>query len=141
LARSEPRGACQSELIWEGDLTGTAEAPTGEAILVGDEDAWTPERMLSTAVQTSLMFEFVRSAETMGLEVLGYLSHAVTSSSVPGESARIVISPCVVLGSEGDKLRARRALEEAWERSWICRLLAPALELDPSYVVAGVAPG
>ena len=133
--------ACQSELVWDGDRTGTAGSSRGDLIRVGQDGVWTPSEMISVAIQASLMIEFLGAAEDTGLEVLGYLSSA-TAGAVPDEreGSSLLVSPCIVLSSERDLPRARDVLERARERSWICGMFAGLLEIDPSYSVAAASP-
>ena len=127
------------ELIWDENLTGTAESPRGDLVQVGEAGAWTPDQMVSVAVQASLMVEFLRIAESTGLEVLGYLSSALADAPSGEKAGRVVISPCIVLALEHDVPRARDVLERARARSWICSLFGDAVDLDPSYFVAPAA--
>src|SRR5690242_5511969 len=95
--RCKPRGRC--ELVWNERLGGVAETAAG-AIEVGEHGEWTPAQILSTAIQTSLMIEFMRLARATGLEVKGYRSSAI----VRGRSLeRIAVSPCIALARERDR--------------------------------------
>ena len=133
--------ACRSELVWDGDRSGTAGSPRGDLIRVGLGEAWTPSEMISVAIQTSLMIEFLEAAEAAGLEVLGYLS-SVTTGALPEErgGSSLLVSPCIVLARERDLPRARDVLERARARSWICGMFAGVLDIDPSYSVASAPP-
>lgn len=122
---------CRCEVVWDEGLKGTAEAPSGEVLGVEEGGVWTPWRMLSAAVQTSLMFEFFRLAEEAGLEVLGYVSNAGRGEDEP--LGRIILLPCILVGDQSDVPRAEELLELALTRSPICRQLGAAVEMDARF--------
>jgi hypothetical protein len=129
----EQNDSFRCELIWDEGLSGTAETPSGEMLRVEDRGAWTPSRVLSAAAQASLMVEFFRLAEELGVEVLGYVSNA---SIAEGGSDRITLQPCILLGSPLDVARAEELLEMALTKSRVCRQLRGALDLDGRFVAA-----
>jgi organic hydroperoxide reductase OsmC/OhrA len=131
------RDRCRCELVWDMERVGTAETPGGETLEISESGPWTPGRLLSLAAQSSLMMEFLRLAEEAELPVLGYVSsgEAMLGPSEKGPAA-LVVSPCVVVGSQQDSARAERLLEEAMEASPVCRLLRGGTELDARLVVA-----
>ncbi len=131
------RDACRCELLWDLERAGIAESPTGETLEIGEPGPWTPGRLLSLAAQASLMTEFLRLAEEASLPVLGYLSScAARAGSRQPNPVALILSPCIVVGSQDDSACAERLLEEAMETSAVCRLLRGAAELDARVVVA-----
>lgn len=132
-----PLNACRCELIWDESRAATAETPSGQLLQVEEKGNWTPGRMLSMAVQSSLMFEFFRLAEEAGLEVLGYVSNAATTQEEP--QMRMVVLPCILLEAESDIPRGEELLHQAFTSSRICRLLGSGLDLDARFVASKLA--
>ena len=132
--RRKPRDRC--ELVWSERLDGVAETADG-TIGVGEHGEWTPALILSTAVQTSLMIEFMRLARATGLEVKGYRSSAVARGR---QLDRIAVSPCIALAREGDRRRALETLGGARDRSAVCQILRERLTVDPCCTVSPEGP-
>jgi len=125
---------CRCEVVWDAGLKGTAESPSGEMLPVEEGGPWTPWRMLSAAVQASLMFEFFRLAGESGLEVLGYVSNAGLAEDDP--SGRMILVPCILVENQSDVPRAEELLELALTRSQVCRQLGGGLEMDARFAAA-----
>ena len=128
--RRKPRDRC--ELVWSERLDGVAET-AGGTIGVGVHGEWTPAQILSTAVQTSLMIEFMRLARESGLEIRGYRSTAIARGR---ELDRIAVSPCIDLARERDRRQALVVLGSARERSVLCRILRERVVVDPCCTVS-----
>jgi hypothetical protein len=132
---------CLCELVWDAKLIGTAITPAGEALQVGEGTEWTPARMVSAAVQSSLMVEFLRRAEKSGIAVNGYVSSAEARLPCePGNGARVLLAPCIVIAEADAAGRAEGLFEEALAASPICRLLGSAVQVKARFVVAMEAP-
>lgn len=125
----KPRDHC--ELVWSDRLDGVAEI-AGGTIGVGEHGEWTPALILSTAVQASLMIEFMRLARATGLEVRGYRSSATARGR---QLDRIAVSPCIALARDCDRRRALETLGGARERSVVCQILRERLIVDPCCTV------
>lgn len=130
----KPQERC--ELVWSERLDGVAET-AGRTIDVGERGEWTPAQILFTAVQASLMIEFMRLARATGLEVKGYRSSATARGQ---HLDRIAVSPCIALAKECDRRRALKALGGARERSVVCQILRDRLVVDPCCVVSPAEP-
>ena len=131
---TKPRDRC--ELVWSERLDGVA-GIAGRTIGVGEYAEWTPALILSTAVQTSLMIEFMRLARAAGLEVKGYRSSAIARGR---QLDRIAVSPCIALARDCDRRRALETLGDARERSAVCQILRERLIVDPCCTVSPEEP-
>ena len=130
------------QLIWDRAGTGTAQAESGCSIPVGPTGDWTPERLLTAAVESSVMTNFLRLAEVAGLEVLGYVS-AGESRYETGtcEAIKIIVRPCVAVGGEEHRDLVHRLLTAAVAASPIVRALGDATTLAAEVIVLGASDG
>ena len=112
------------QLVWDRGSTGTAQCGCGCGISVGAAGEWTPERLLTAAVESSVMTNFLGLAEAARLEVLGYVSAGGVVAE-PGEAGRlrVVMRPCVSVGDEKDVPSVHRFLAAARDASPIVQSL------------------
>lgn len=124
------------QLIWDRECAGTAQARSGCSIHVGPTGEWTPEQLLVTAVESSLMTIFLRLAAEAGIEVLGYVSAAEAALDAdPPLRPSIAVRPCVVVGREQDREPIQRLLASAGELSPVARALGGAVRVNANVVV------
>jgi hypothetical protein len=126
------------QLVWDRGCACTVQAESGCSISVGPAGEWTPERLLTAAVESSVMTNFLRLADGAGLEVLGYVS-AGEATFEPGGAGRIriVVRPCVSVRDQTDVEAARRFLEAARASSPIVRVLGDTTTLEAEVVALG----
>jgi hypothetical protein len=97
--------------------------------------------MVSAAVQSSLMVEFLRRAEESGVAINGYVSSGEAKLPCePEKRVRVLLAPCIVVAEADDSERAEELFEKALAESPICRLLGSAVQVDARFVVAMEAP-
>jgi organic hydroperoxide reductase OsmC/OhrA len=84
------------ELVWDADRTGTATAPTGAVLKVGEGVAWSPENLLALSAATCLMRTFLRMAADEHVDVLGYVAAASLEPGIPLAQA-VRVRSCVVV--------------------------------------------
>ena len=69
-------------------------------------------------------------AADAGVSVKGYVSSArirETSSGAPG----LALAPCVVVSSDADRVAMEELCRRAVERSPVCCLLGPLVQIEP----------
>ena len=128
------------QLVWDRECAGTAQARSGCSIHVGPREEWTPEQLLVTAAESSLMTIFLRLAAESDLEILGYVSAAeATLDADPRIPPSVLVRPCVVVRREQDRKAVQAALATASELSPIARALGGAVRIDAEVVVVPAA--
>lgn len=126
-------GSPCSELIWETDGQGTAQA--GDvSFAAGDRAAWTPEQLLGVAAAASLMSAFFELARRAGLSVLAYASQQHLERIEGKPRPELVISPCITVRSDEDAVLARALCDHAFAESTIVAALACPIHVEPHVV-------
>ena len=131
-----PNAGGQTQLIWDCECAGTAQAQSGSCLKIGPQTDWSAERLLVAAAESDLMSVFMRLAREAGLEVLGYISAA--ESDLHAEAAgrpRVVVRPCIVVGREEDRARVGRLVAQTGDHSPIARALGDTLQFQAEVVV------
>jgi len=129
--------SCRTEQIWDGERRATGLAPQGAPIQLGQAEGWQPEQLLALAVDGSTMMTFLALAESEGLEVLAYVSSVrVFHADTDPAGVRLVLAPCIVVGSHDSIPVATRLIEEALASSPVGRSLRVAPRLEPEIVEA-----
>jgi uncharacterized OsmC-like protein len=130
-----------TELVWDAETTGTGTADDGRVLRVGPHGEWSPEELLSLAAEASLMAAVLSAAERTNLEILGYVSSAgLMAASDGAEPSELVVTPCIVVGSQSDAQVARRLAIVAARRCSIRRILGSRLRIEPRVVVIAEKP-
>ena len=136
------RSADHIQLVWDRGGVGTAQAESGGSISIGPADEWTPERLLTAAVESSVMTNFLRLADEAGLEVLGYVSAGEASLDAGGTGRiKVVVRPCVSVRDEHAVEAVHRFLAAARAASPIVRILGDAMTLEAVVVAFGARDG
>ena len=129
-----------TKLSWTGQLQGTAEvadkpilnlsAPTE---FKGTKGAWTPEDLLTEALESCLMMTYMHLCQDEGFAVTSYTSkaRAVVAKGPRGfEFSRIEVYPDVEVPQDAE--RAAKILDRAHELCLVRRSLACAVEIFPA---------
>jgi len=118
------------ELVWDAGCAGTATAPSGAVLTVGEDVAWSPENLLALSAATCLMQTFLRMASDEHLRVLGYVAAA---NLEPGtDSARTVrVRSCVVVPTDVPTSRVLDLCSRATAASPVATMLGDRLRHVP----------
>ncbi len=128
--------ASHSQLIWDRDCAGTAQADSGCCLYTDPESGWSAGRLLVAAVESDVMATFLRIAADAGVRVLGYVSAAeATLDHDPAVRPSIVVRPCIVVGHEKDRPLVQRLVLGAAGRSAIARALGESPRIQAEVVV------
>jgi hypothetical protein len=116
-----------SELIWNGELSGTGISNDGQSLTVGYDAGWSPEQLLLMGAEASFMNTFLSAARRANLRVLGYVScgHFGESTGEPD----ITLRPCVVVASHEEVRDVERVSALARRESAAGRLLGDRLRV------------
>jgi organic hydroperoxide reductase OsmC/OhrA len=116
------------ELIWDARTHGTAVAPSGTTVTVGDEGQLSPEDLLCMAAAGCLMRTFLERATEADVPVLGYVSTARAEPVDDGMQVHVrsyVIAPAWVPADTVGGLCA-----EAERQSPVARALGARLVVE-----------
>jgi organic hydroperoxide reductase OsmC/OhrA len=130
VARACSGGRGATQIVWDAASVGTATAPDGSPIRVGHAGEWTPERLLALAAASCFMSTFLRMADELGIEILGYVSAA--DVELPLEPARptIRLAPCIVISARDDEDAVRRLCHSVIAVSPIVKALGSNVEIE-----------
>jgi organic hydroperoxide reductase OsmC/OhrA len=126
LDHPHPGAPSAVDLVWDGDLGGTALSRSGRRLRVGTAD-WTPDTLVALAYGASVMQTFLTLAARAGLDMRAYVS-AVTVESRPGGRS-LILSPCVMVASAHAVDKAERLLAQAVAEAPIAGWVHAAVEL------------
>ena len=118
------------ELVWDAACAGTATAPSGAVLTVGDNVAWSPENLLALAAASCLMRTFLRMASDERLRVLGYVAAARLEPDT--DSAWTVrVRSCVVVPTDVPTSRVLDLCSRATAASPVATMLGDRLRNVP----------
>jgi organic hydroperoxide reductase OsmC/OhrA len=115
------------ELIWDRGRSGTATAPTGASITVGEASDFSPDDLIAAAAAGCLMRTFLARASAAGVPVLSYASasHVETSGGV--KTPQVMIRCYVVTTDSTSAPGVDELLLESLRESGVCQLLGDAV--------------
>lgn len=126
----------QTQLVWDRECDGTAQADGGCCLHTGPGSGWSAGRLLVAAVESDVMATFLQAADEAGLQVMGYVSAAeAVMDHDPSARLSILVRPCIVVGREEDRHRVQRLAVETLGRSPIARALGESLRIHAEVVV------
>ena len=115
------------ELIWDKNRSGTATAPTGASITVGERSDFSPDDLLAAAAAGGLMEAFLDRAVGADVSILSYASASHVALTGLGQEPRVVIR-CYVVTTEGSSTAdVERLLRASLHDSPVCRMLGDAV--------------
>ena len=115
------------ELIWDKDRSGTATAPTGASMTVGERSDFSPDDLLAAAAAGGLMETFLDRAAGADVSILSYASASHVNPTGPGQAPQVVIR-CYVVTTEGaSPADVERLLRASLHDSPVCRMLRDAV--------------
>jgi organic hydroperoxide reductase OsmC/OhrA len=116
------------ELVWDAGRFGTATAPSGAQVTVGEDAHFTPDDLLALATSSCLMRTFLRLTES---EQPPILSFAATARPAPacetGASAGVTIHVYLVVSAASDAAAVRDRFHRSVRVSPIAQLLGDRL--------------
>jgi hypothetical protein len=115
------------ELIWDKDRSGTATAPTGASITVGERSDFSPDDLLAAAAAGGLMETFLGRAAGADVSILSYASAAHVTPTGPGHESHVVIRCYVVTTEGGSPADVERLLRASLHESPVGRMLGDAV--------------
>jgi uncharacterized OsmC-like protein len=115
------------ELIWDRGRSGTATAPAGASVTVGDDADFSPDDLAAAAAAACLMRTFLERGEQAEIPVLSYASAAHLETTDPTRPPHVVIRCYIVTAESVRESEIRRVLAESVGASAICRLLGDRL--------------
>jgi organic hydroperoxide reductase OsmC/OhrA len=111
------------ELVWDAERAGTATAPSGVSVTVGEDAHFAPDDLLAMSAASCLMRTFLRLAEEANLPILSYTATARTEFGCEdGDLPRVSIHTYLVAATNDEQ----RALQQLARRSVS---LSPILQL------------
>jgi organic hydroperoxide reductase OsmC/OhrA len=117
-----------TETVWNAGLAGTGVSGEGRSLTVGHEGDWNPEHLLLLAAESCFMSTLLALAHGEGIEVLGYVSSGqLHIPDDPHAALTILLTPCIVVLSDGDADRVRALARQAREESVVARTLGAGL--------------
>lgn len=111
------------ELVWDAKRLGTATAPSGASVTVGDCADFAPEDLLAMAAAGSVMRTFLELAERREVPILSYAATAHVEPASEGLRPRVAVRSFVVASEDVQRSDIMRLLEEATAASPVCRML------------------
>jgi organic hydroperoxide reductase OsmC/OhrA len=130
-----------TETVWNAGLAGTGMSAEGRSLIVGHEGEWSPEHLLLLAAESCFMSTLLALARADGVDVLGYVSSGqLHVPDDPQAALSILLTPCVVVLTDGDAERIRELARRAREESVVARTLGHGLTvaLDVRVVPNGI---
>jgi len=118
------------ELVWDTACAGTATAPSGAVLAVGEGVAWSPENLLALSAASCLMRTFLTMAAAEHLDVLGYVAAAGVEGSLP-DSRAIRVRSCVVVPTDIPAARVLDVCSRATAASPVASMLGSRLRHVP----------
>ena len=129
------------ELVWDAGRFGTATAPSGMQVTVGEDAHFTPDDLLALATSSCLMRTFLRLTEA---EQPPILSFAATARHTPacetGVTPGITIHAYLVVSAEADTAAVRDRFNRSVRASPIAQLLGHRLSVTSDVRVLRPAP-
>jgi organic hydroperoxide reductase OsmC/OhrA len=95
---------------------------------------------MTLAAASCFMSTLLRLADAAGVPILGYVS--ISRLHVPSDHRRLPImtlTPCIVVGSQGDASKVGELCQQASEVSDVCRTLQGRLQVVPDTQVISPA--
>jgi organic hydroperoxide reductase OsmC/OhrA len=130
---------------WHGSLDGAVIAPRRGAVAVTAEtaqrQAWTPEELFLSAVNSCLMITLQRLALAAELPIVAYSSECEPTLDARHEVCAIVaisIRPTITIADSRFVSRVARALEEAQVRCLATMPLTIDLAVEPHLLVTNI---
>jgi hypothetical protein len=115
--------AVMNELIWDRGRSGTATAPSGASVTVGEASDFSAEDLAATAVAGCVMRTFLRRAEDSRVPILSFATASDVEPGDPPGQSRVVLR-CYVVAAEGASHHQIEALLcESIGESPVCRML------------------
>jgi organic hydroperoxide reductase OsmC/OhrA len=111
------------EFIWDRGRSGTATAPNGASMTVGDAADFSPEDLIATAAAGCLMRTFLRRADEAGMPVLSYASAASVGLDERDARPHVVIRTYVVVPESVPTREVEHLLHDSLTQSPIGGLL------------------
>jgi uncharacterized OsmC-like protein len=119
------------ELIWDSGTTGTATAPAGASITIGDAADFSPEDLVAAAAAGCLMRTFLELAGDAHVPILSYGSASHVERSDPRQAFPVLIRCFVVASAAVSESEIRRLLRDAVSASPVCRMLGSRVICQP----------
>lgn len=130
-----PEDVCTTELVWDDDQDATGVvlgAPSrGTALKVGPKAGWLPAHLVTVAAASCFMTTLLRLADSARVPVLGYVSIAKMQRRNREATPTIVLTPCIVVGSQEHSDVVRNLCQQAREASDVCRALEHRIQIAP----------
>ena len=142
----------ETNLSWEGArraLSASGSLPpirtSSPAELRGEAGHWTPDQLLTAALEASLMASFLAIAEQSGLSVVSYSSSALAKSEWLNEESQVQLSKIVVrcvigLEDESQCGRSLSAMREAQEACLVANALETSMEVSVEATCSSITP-
>lgn len=112
------------ELVWDAGRLGTATAPSGMSVTVGEQAHFSPDDLLAMAAAGCLMRTFLRLAENAHLTVLSYAANARAEPACQsGADPHVTVHAYVVAPSRADEAALAKLCDESARNSPIVKLL------------------
>lgn len=111
------------EFIWDRGRSGTATAPNGASITVGDAADFSPEDLIAAAAAGCLMRTFLRGADEADMPILSYASASHVGPSESDAHRRVVIRTYVVVPESASPRAVGDLLRDSITQSPICGML------------------
>lgn len=111
------------ELIWDRGRSGTATAPSGASITVGDGSDFSPDDLLAASAAGCLMRTFLQESGEARVPILSYASASHVEALERSGPAHVVIR-CYVVAAEGSSpSEIQGLLRKSVAESPICQML------------------
>lgn len=111
------------EFIWDRGRSGTATAPNGASITIGDAADFSPEDLIAAAAAGCLMRTFLRRADEAGMPILSYASASHVGAPERDRRCRVVIRSYVVVPESVWPQAVDDLLSDSITQSPICGML------------------
>jgi len=102
------------ELVWDADRLGTATAPSGATMTVGEHAHFSPDDLLAMAAASCLMRTFLRLADEGAARILSYAATAQAAPACASDAAPHVTIHAYLVAPAGTDTRD---LEDRFRRS------------------------
>jgi organic hydroperoxide reductase OsmC/OhrA len=117
------------ELVWDAHRCGTATAPSGRSVTVGEGANFSPDDLLAIAAAGCLMRKFLRLTDEADATILGFTATAsVDSPDAPG-TPRVRVQAYVLASRKTRREDLEKIFTAAARLSPIARLLGDHLAL------------
>lgn len=118
------------ELVWDQQQAGTATAPSGRSLAVGEEAEFSPAELLATSVASCLMCACVKLAGEAGVDLLSFTATAQLNTDVTLTAPRIDVRARMVTTDEVPEARMLSLWNVALRESPVALLLGERLHAE-----------